>query len=295
MFENPWAILGVAPDVSEADLRRAYTAQLKLSRPEDDPVAFQRLRDAYESALETIRDPLGVTPQIPEFRVDAEAAPAPTPASVPALEPADDMQAAADALAVEILDACSPFNFDPAQLTQLVANHPALIAIGMRQATGLAIARRIALGASVSPHAIVDLAQHFGWNDVAVTRSDPVFDDPRFAERMQFAKQRSRPSTRQHSTPVVPAIGIGVALLIGLSNVLSKYQVKIHFNPAAIHSNAEMLLGGAVLLCAAVLVGVEVWVYQSDETQKILKLRRIARIVLGGIMALGVLYFVGRP
>ena len=48
---DTWHILNIARTGDEREIKRAYARQLKLNRPEDDPAAFQRLRDAYEEAL----------------------------------------------------------------------------------------------------------------------------------------------------------------------------------------------------------------------------------------------------
>jgi hypothetical protein len=48
---NCWQTLGIAPTPDEREVKRAYAKLLKASRPEDDPEAFQRLRDAFEQAL----------------------------------------------------------------------------------------------------------------------------------------------------------------------------------------------------------------------------------------------------
>lgn len=48
-----WAYehLGLPPDANERDIKRAYARLLKQTRPGEDPEGFQRLRQAYETAL----------------------------------------------------------------------------------------------------------------------------------------------------------------------------------------------------------------------------------------------------
>lgn len=48
-----WALreLGLRPDADERAIKRAYAAQLKTTRPEQDPQGFQALNEAYQAAL----------------------------------------------------------------------------------------------------------------------------------------------------------------------------------------------------------------------------------------------------
>ena len=46
-----WNILGLPSDADTRTIKRQYAALLKKTRPDDDPEGFQRLREAYEEAL----------------------------------------------------------------------------------------------------------------------------------------------------------------------------------------------------------------------------------------------------
>ncbi|WP_168789192.1 J domain-containing protein [Paraburkholderia aromaticivorans] len=48
----PWDVLGIESSADERAVRRAYARLLKQQRPDEDAEAFQRLRYAYESALQ---------------------------------------------------------------------------------------------------------------------------------------------------------------------------------------------------------------------------------------------------
>lgn len=47
-----WNTLGLLPTNDRRAIKRAYFTLLKENRPDDDPLAFQRVREAYETALE---------------------------------------------------------------------------------------------------------------------------------------------------------------------------------------------------------------------------------------------------
>ncbi len=52
---NCWTVLDLPDDADERTIRRRYAQLLKVHRPDEDPVAFQRLREAYERALQLAR------------------------------------------------------------------------------------------------------------------------------------------------------------------------------------------------------------------------------------------------
>ncbi|UCJ17161.1 hypothetical protein K5Q02_01845 [Pseudomonas sp. MM211] len=49
---NPWKLLGLDADADTRSIKRRYAQLLKQHRPDEDAEAFQRLREAYEQALE---------------------------------------------------------------------------------------------------------------------------------------------------------------------------------------------------------------------------------------------------
>ncbi len=48
---TPWEVLGLQPTSDRRAIKKAYAVRLKTTHPEDDPLGFQELRDAYEMAL----------------------------------------------------------------------------------------------------------------------------------------------------------------------------------------------------------------------------------------------------
>lgn len=50
-MSSPWQVLGIAPGSSVAEVKKAYARLLRQHRPDQDPVGFRRLRDAYEMAV----------------------------------------------------------------------------------------------------------------------------------------------------------------------------------------------------------------------------------------------------
>ncbi|WP_409301056.1 J domain-containing protein [Pseudomonas sp. KCJK8993] len=50
-----WSVLGAPQDADEREIKRSYARQLKRVRPDADAEGFQRLREAYERALQLAR------------------------------------------------------------------------------------------------------------------------------------------------------------------------------------------------------------------------------------------------
>ena len=51
MTAGIWRLLGIDATTSKGDIRKAYAARLRQTRPEDDPAGFQQLHAAYKQAL----------------------------------------------------------------------------------------------------------------------------------------------------------------------------------------------------------------------------------------------------
>jgi hypothetical protein len=84
---NPFDLLGVAPGVSERDLRRAYARLIRTYKPEQSPEHFRRIREAYEA----VRDlaPFFATLEAPVDSPDLPAESPPAGQSAPPAPEAD--------------------------------------------------------------------------------------------------------------------------------------------------------------------------------------------------------------
>jgi hypothetical protein len=78
-----WAELGIEPTREAAAIRRAYAARLKQVRPDKEPDAFARLREAYERALSMAAAPPARAPHPPPAPQPKMPAPPPEPQDRP--------------------------------------------------------------------------------------------------------------------------------------------------------------------------------------------------------------------
>lgn len=53
-MSDPYAVLGVPPDASLDDVRRAYYELVRTHSPEHDPETFKRIRAAYEQLVSAL-------------------------------------------------------------------------------------------------------------------------------------------------------------------------------------------------------------------------------------------------
>lgn len=114
---HPWTLLGLSADADVRSIKRRYAQLLKDTRPDDDADAFQRLRHAYELALDIAQ------------RGDGAAVPAPPSEFVPPRQ-----EAAAEAEQASLHE----------QVARLVEASPSLDA-ALQQAADLQLERELQL------------------------------------------------------------------------------------------------------------------------------------------------------
>lgn len=163
---SPFARLGLSHDADEAQIKRAYARELRKTRPDEDPAAFQQLHEAYAQCLEWARRPragaaVAVFEGLDELLDDNDALPSlrlqtPTPA---AAEQATAPPAPVFDRAAVVIGAFDSKAFDsdafleqvlqiarestPQELERWLRDHPDLYSVERKQALAPALVARL--------------------------------------------------------------------------------------------------------------------------------------------------------
>ena len=177
-MRGAFAALGLSPDADERAIKRAYAAQLRTVRPDEDPEGFQRLNEAYQAALEHCAARATAPPVRLPAPTPAEEAPAAS-AAPPAHRPRMPHRAPSPPLPDPIATPPEDAAFDIAHCLRLAANwdHQPLVAWLDAQASlwsldGKARCGRVLLltmaheRPPVADHNFETLAKCFGYYDL---------------------------------------------------------------------------------------------------------------------------------
>ena len=109
-----WEVLGLTPTPDQREIKRAYARLAKITRPDEDPAGFQRLRSAYDYVLERARHletvaaaqgPLEPERAEPVESVEPATAAAAEPGAVETISQSDAAAPVADAESIETAEA----------------------------------------------------------------------------------------------------------------------------------------------------------------------------------------------
>lgn len=163
--------LGLKADADERAVKRAYAQRLRVTRPDEDPIGFQQLHEAYQSALAWLKfrddflpgagtDEDEDAPLPPDAdRIAAEAPPERPPQPA---QPALDESAFAR---TAIRKAC---RISPEEMSHWLLECPELWSYTDKAWLGDALLQRLyALRAPIHEDTFHVLATFFGWNDVS--------------------------------------------------------------------------------------------------------------------------------
>lgn len=192
----PWSILDIDATADPAQIKAAYAARLRVTRPDDDPEGFQHLRQARDAAMALAADPAagpttteaetaeGATAETPDpgpIRDGLSDADATGPQDAREAGPADLPQALSERLQAFL---ASPWaKSDPRRWRQLFEDLPILDA-SRRAMLERSLARQLDAWLDgeplPDPAIVMVLNDEFGW-DASGSSLDEILDRPNVA------------------------------------------------------------------------------------------------------------------
>jgi hypothetical protein len=178
-----WQTLGIAATRDVASIRKAYASRLKECHPEEDPAGFQRLRAAYETALNMARSAIAAAPSERPTGLSAPTAPAiHDPASSVAAAP---MEAEGDQKQFEaalgnlerLLKGPADANKETLERAlEAILNNPGALHVGNWSGLDRRLAQLLLESIPRSDAIAATVVQRLGWNhaDVATRRAKEV-------------------------------------------------------------------------------------------------------------------------
>ncbi|WP_286070398.1 hypothetical protein [Stenotrophomonas sp. 57] len=181
-------VLELDEDADERAIKRAYAQRLRLTRPEDDPVAFQQLHEAYQAALAWAKD--RTTEEAPWPGSEPEA---PLQWAAPRVEDAgpqaDDHVRADPCMDVEAIARrilAEAVQQEPDALQEWLAQQPELWSLQDKARIGDALLDALFSATEpVQADNLDVLAERFGWDEIG-SSVDPYALD---ARRMEMHRQ----------------------------------------------------------------------------------------------------------
>ncbi len=155
-----WLGLDDGTPVDVRAVKRAYAQRLRVSRPDDDPEAFQHLHAAYQDALAWVQAQDDGPPP------SGGGAHARARADAPAAAPARPSAPAVDVDAVGSRIAAFAREHDAATLEAWLQQQPELWSLGDKPAIGEAVLQALQAGDPLPPPVVACLTACFAWDDL---------------------------------------------------------------------------------------------------------------------------------